>query len=56
MRQLPRAGDTQDGELDQNPADDTGIGRLGLVPELGLSFLLYPCQRERTAYFHPAIH
>jgi hypothetical protein len=39
MRQLPGAGDDQDGELDESPADDTGVGGLGLITELGLALL-----------------
>lgn len=42
MRQLPRAGDTQDGHLDERPPHNTRVGRLGLVAELGLT-LLHQC-------------
>jgi hypothetical protein len=39
MRQLPRAGDTENGELDQGPSDDTSVCGFGLVAELGFAFL-----------------
>ena len=39
MRQLPCAGGCQDDDLNDHPANDTRVGRLGLVSELGLSFL-----------------
>jgi hypothetical protein len=39
MRELPGAGDAEDDELDDDPADDTGVCRLGLISELGLSLL-----------------
>lgn len=39
MRQLPGAGGRQDDELDDGPADDTGIGRFGLITKFSLSFL-----------------
>jgi hypothetical protein len=43
MRQLPCAGDTENDELDDGPANDAGICGLGLVAELGFAFL-YRCQ------------
>jgi hypothetical protein len=43
MRQLPCAGDTENDELDDGPADDAGICSFGLVAELGFAFL-YRCQ------------
>lgn len=39
MRELPGAGDAKDDKLDDDPADDTGVCRLGLISELGLSLL-----------------
>lgn len=39
MRELPGAGDAEDDKLDDDPADDTGVCRLGLISELGLSLL-----------------
>ena len=39
VRQLPRAGDAQHGELDERPAHDARVGRLGLVAELGFALL-----------------
>lgn len=39
MRKLPCAGGSQDDDLNDHPANDTRVGRLGLVSELGLSFL-----------------
>lgn len=44
MRQLPGTGRRQDGQLDHGPADDAGVGGLGLVAELGLALL----QREKS--------
>jgi hypothetical protein len=40
VRQLPCAGNSQHSELDQDPADDTVVGELGLISELGLTLLL----------------
>lgn len=40
MRELPSAGDTEDGELNQGPAHDARVGRFGLVSEFGFSFLI----------------
>lgn len=40
MRQLPDAGTAENDELDNHPANDTGVGGLGLVSELGLAFTL----------------
>jgi hypothetical protein len=39
MRKLPGAGDAKHDELDDDPSNDTGICRLGLISELGLSLL-----------------
>lgn len=39
MRKLPGAGDAKHDELDNDPSNDTGVCRLGLISELGLSFL-----------------
>ena len=39
MRQLPRAGDGQDGELDQGPSNNLAVGTFALVAEFGFSFL-----------------
>lgn len=44
--QLPGAGGAQDDELDGHPADDAGVGGLGLVSEFGFSFL--SGERERV--------
>lgn len=43
MRQLPGAGAAEDDELDNHPSDDAGVGRLGLISELGFAFLQHPC-------------
>ena len=48
MRQLPRAGDAQDDELDEGPAHDARVGGLGLVAELGLA-LLFDGSGQRRA-------
>jgi len=37
--ELPCAGDADDDELDDDPANNASVGRLGLVAELGLSLL-----------------
>ena len=37
--QLPCTGDSQNNELDERPADDAGVGGLGLVAELGFTLL-----------------
>ncbi len=37
--QLPDAGDAEDGELDEDPADDAAVCALGLVAELGFALL-----------------
>ena len=37
--ELPRAGYTQDGELDERPADDAGVGGFGLIAEFGFTLL-----------------
>lgn len=37
--ELPCAGCAEDDELDDDPAHDAGVCRLGLVSELGLSLL-----------------
>lgn len=37
--ELPRAGYTQDGELDERPAHDAGVGCFGLVAEFGFALL-----------------
>ena len=39
MRELPSAGGRQDGDLDQSPAHNTGVGRFGLITEFGFTFL-----------------
>lgn len=39
MRQLPGAGAAENDELDNHPSNDTGVGGLGLISELGLAFL-----------------
>lgn len=39
MRELPSAGGAEDDELNDNPSNDTGVGRLGLISEFGLSLL-----------------
>lgn len=39
MRQLPGASDSDDDELDEDPANDSGISGLRLVSEVGLAFL-----------------
>lgn len=39
VRQLPCASDTEDGKLNQSPANDASVGRLGLISEFGLAFL-----------------
>ncbi len=39
MRQLPGAGTAENDELDNHPSNDTGVGGLGLISELGLAFL-----------------
>jgi hypothetical protein len=41
MRKLPGAGDAKNDELNNDPSNNTGVCRLGLISELGLSFLLY---------------
>lgn len=41
MRQLPGTGDAEHGQLDQDPAHNTRVGRLGLVAELGFAFLSF---------------
>ncbi len=48
MRQLPRAGGTEHDELDDHPPHDARVCRLGLVPELGLSFL-FVCSGSRVS-------
>lgn len=40
MRELPSAGGRQDGDLDQSPAHNTGVGRFGLITEFGFTFPL----------------
>ena len=40
MRELPRACDTQDGELDEGPAHDAGVCGFGLIAEFGFTLLL----------------
>lgn len=39
MRQLPGTSDTENSQLNQGPANDTGISGLGLIAEFGLTFL-----------------
>lgn len=39
MRELPGTCHGENGELDEGPADNTGVGGFGLVAELGLAFL-----------------
>lgn len=39
MRELPGTCDAQHGELDQNPPYDAGVRALGLIAELGFTFL-----------------
>lgn len=39
MRELPCAGGAEDDELNDDPSNDTGVGRLGLISEFGLSLL-----------------
>lgn len=52
MRQLPCAGDTQDGELDERPAHDAGVGGFGLIAELGLTLLSSVLASIDSHYFH----
>lgn len=40
MRQLPGTCYANHNQLDNDPANDSGIGILGLVPEFGLALLL----------------
>jgi hypothetical protein len=42
VRELPRACDTQDGELDERPAHDAGVGGFGLIAEFGFTLLFSP--------------
>lgn len=39
MSELPGTCDAQHYDLDQGPADDTGVGGFGLITEFGFSFL-----------------
>lgn len=39
VRKLPGAGNTEDDKLEQDPADDAGVGGLGLITEFGFAFL-----------------
>ena len=39
MGELPGACAPQDSQLDEDPADDSAVGRLGLISELGFTFL-----------------
>lgn len=39
VRKLPGAGSAEDDELQQDPADDAGVGGLGLITEFGFTFL-----------------
>lgn len=39
MRELPSAGGAEDDELNDDPSNDAGVGRLGLISEFGLSLL-----------------
>ena len=39
MRELPGASNAKDNKLNNDPSDNTGICRLGLVSELSLSLL-----------------
>jgi hypothetical protein len=41
MRKLPGAGNAKNNELNDDPSNNTGVCRLGLISELGLSFLLH---------------
>jgi hypothetical protein len=40
MRKLPGASDAKHNELNNDPSNDTGVGRLGLISELSLSLTL----------------
>lgn len=51
VRQLPSTGDAQHNELDEDPADNTAVGVLGLVAELGFALLVTTlafCIRRRA--------
>lgn len=39
VRKLPDAGDAENCDLNQDPADDTRVGSFGLITELGFAFL-----------------
>ena len=52
MGELPGASDTQHGELNKRPPDDTSVCRLGLISELGLAFL----ERETKSAPHCHTH
>lgn len=39
IRELPGAGGAENDDLDEHPPDDTSVGGLGLVSELGFPFL-----------------
>jgi hypothetical protein len=39
MRKLPCASGAEDDELNDDPSNDTAVGRLGLISEFGLSLL-----------------
>lgn len=39
MRKLPCAGGAEDDKLNDDPSNDTGVCRLGLISEFGLSLL-----------------
>jgi hypothetical protein len=39
MGELPGTGDAENHHLDEHPADDSAVCRLGLISELGLSLL-----------------
>lgn len=59
MRELPSASGGQDSELDESPAHHTGVGSLGLITELGLTFLinylLAPWQEDDSKTARPSI-
>lgn len=39
MSELPCASGAEDDKLNYDPSNDTGVGRLGLISEFGLSLL-----------------
>lgn len=47
VRELPCAGDAEHDDLDEGPAHDAGIGRLGLIAELGFALLQQVSKKVR---------